>query len=146
MGSSEVAIATPGSGWGLGKKGREGVPDNTNKISQRSTLGPCHGPRPLPCPSLASLATLLKITPEPLLPYPACLPSTHTHHKPSPSSVTQIPSITSFVSHSPLPLYTRSCFCHPLNLQKWLQDLTPAPLFVITPYQVSHGPILRCYP
>ena len=51
MGSSEVAIATPGSGWGLAKRGRKGKGKsraqehlvNANQKKQGSLPGPCPG-------------------------------------------------------------------------------------------------------
>ena len=57
MGSSEVAIATPGSGWGLAKKGREGKGKsrawerlvNASQIKQGRLL--CS------CPQTSSLCT-----------------------------------------------------------------------------------------
>lgn len=122
MGSSEVAIATPGSGWGLVKKGKRErqaqgteAPGKAKKISQGSLPLAMAQPWPSPLPTTSHSITLKAASPtRPLLsPAQWCLPPHPYPSQTRPLSAPQMPPVP-LSSATPLFHYSApSCICKP---------------------------------
>lgn len=155
MGSSEVAIATLGSGWGLAKKGREGKGKsrarerlaNANQIRQGSLPCVCLGP--LPCLPLATSANIKKASPH-QAPFSSSVmvppPHTHTYHQSGPPQLPKCPPIP-LSSATPLFCYsTPSCIRQPQTSKNGsngsLQHLRSSP----PPTRTTFNPTLGRFP